>query len=234
MGGFMKVHYLQHVPFEGLGSMELWLNKAGVVISRTRLFEDDLLPDSSDLDFLIVLGGPMSVNDIDKYPWLVEEKRFIRNMILEGKPVLGICLGAQLIAHSMGGDVFPNRVKEIGWFPIRGVKPVEEGVFQFPESVEVFHWHGETFSLPEGAVLLAQSEGCKNQAFQIGKKVLGLQFHLETTPRSARALVENCRDELVSAEYIQTEDRILSESSDHFDLINGLMGDVLESLIYTE
>ena len=226
----MRAHYLQHVPFEGLGSIEPWLKNAGYEISSTRFFNSGVLPEIENIDLLVVMGGPMSVNDEPEYPWLVKEKEFIRSAIEAGKPVLGICLGAQLIANSMGSEVFPNTVKEIGWFPVEAVESKSTSVFQFPEETEVFHWHGDTFSLPRGAVQIAKSTGCENQAFQIGSKVIGLQFHLETTSVSAQAIVENCRDELVEGEYIQSEAEISSAPQERYSSINSLMGRVLEYL----
>lgn len=225
----MHAHYLQHVPFEGLGSIEDWLLRAGYLISSTQFHQADDLPVIDNIDLLIVMGGPMSVNDIDEYPWLTEEKRYIQEVILAGKPVLGICLGAQLIASSMGAEIFNNPEKEIGWFPVKAVKS-ENKTFQFPGEIEVFHWHGETFSLPSGAVRIAENECCKNQAFQLGDRVIGLQFHLETTPTSAQAIVANCKDELVDGQYIQTEVEILSTPDERYRSINSLMESVLEYL----
>lgn len=227
----MRAHYLQHVPFEGLGSIETWLQKAGYGITSTKLFESAELPFPDEIDFLVIMGGPMSVNDEDQYPWLVMEKQFVRTVIESGKPVLGICLGAQLIANAMGGKVFPNAVKEIGWFPVRSVSSNDDSTFAFPEYVEVFHWHGETFSLPHRAIRIAKSDGCENQAFQIGRSVIGLQFHLETTPESARELVANCRDELIPSRYVQNEEDILSKSLESYGAINQVMGDVLSYLL---
>jgi GMP synthase-like glutamine amidotransferase len=226
----MRAHYLQHVPFEGLGSIEAWLQDAGYKITSTLFYALEELPNVDDIDLLVIMGGPMSVNDKNDYPWLADEKKFIKNAIELGVPTLGICLGAQLIVSSMGGEVYPNSVKEIGWFPIQAVKSASDGVFEFPEEIEVFHWHGETFSLPLGAAIIAESEGCKNQAFQIGTNVIGLQFHLETTPNSAHAIVKNCRDELVEGEYIQSEEEILSAPQERYRSINSLMGNILEYL----
>lgn len=230
----MRAHYLQHVAFEGLGSIEPWLENAGYHISKTQFFDSHVLPDVDDIDLLIVMGGPMSVNDEAQFPWLVEEKHFIKQMIEAKKPVLGICLGAQLIASAMGAGVSANSDKEIGWFPVESVESDNACAFKFPKQVDVFHWHGETFALPEGAVLLAKSSGCKNQAFQLGSHVIGLQFHLETTPDSAKTIVEHCADELVFGKYIQSESEILSAPSERYTSINSLMASILDYLHATK
>lgn len=158
----MRAHYLQHVPFEGLGSIGPWLEATGYELTHTRFFESTDLPESKAIDLLVIMGGPMSVNDEERFPWLVQEKQFVREVIESGKPVLGICLGAQLIASAMGGKVFANPVKEIGWFPIHADNTADSAMFGFPLSETVFHWHGETFDLPPGAMRLAKSEGCEN------------------------------------------------------------------------
>ncbi len=227
----MRAHYLQHVEFEGLGSIQTWLKQAGYEITNTSFFKLDKLPDLKTIDFLIVMGGPMSVNDEDKFPWLVYEKKFIYEAVNSGKPVLGICLGAQLIANALGAHVYQNSVKEIGWFPIYGLPLNDKSIFSFPSKVEVFHWHGETFDLPAGAVLLAKSDACENQAFQLGKSVIGLQFHPETTPQALQEIVFNCRDELLSAPYIQTEEEILSITPAKYKSINHLVSNILSFLL---
>ena len=226
----MKAHYFQHVPFEGLGSIESWLQKNNFTSTSTKFFAEPTLPDPDQVDFLIIMGGPMSVNDQDEYPWLQNELNFIREFIQRDKPVLGICLGAQLIASAMGSKIFPNREKEIGWFPIQGLLQPRENTFSFPDSAPVFHWHGETFDLPEGATHLAQSKACKNQAFQIGNKVIGLQCHLETTPESARSIITHCREELVPGQYIQDEETILSANAEIYASLHQLMEKVLDFL----
>lgn len=223
----MRAHYLQHVPFEGLGSIESWLLSEGYEISCTKLFESATFPAVEEIDLLIAMGGPMSVNDEAELPWLAEEKAFVRSAVESGKSVLGICLGAQLIANALGASVYPNSAKEIGWFPIQPVPGMSPGLFQFPSSTEVFHWHGETFDLPPGATRIASSEVCENQAFQLGGAVIGLQFHLETTPESANNIVANCRDELIPSQYVQREEEILSASPEKYRSINRLMGDIL-------
>lgn len=226
----MHAHILQHVAFEGPGSIGPWLENAGYDIGTTRFHENALLPEPESVDLLVVMGGPMSVNDEAELPWLAAEKRFIGEVIRLGRPVLGVCLGAQLIACALGGRVFANREREIGWFPVEAVAHDGPALFRFPPSVEVFHWHGETFTLPAGAVRLARSAACDNQAFQFGKAVIGLQFHLETTPESARQIVEHCRDELKPAPHVQSEAEILAAENGRYAAINGLMAEVLAFL----
>ncbi len=224
----MRAHFLQHVPFEGLGSIERWLQSNEAEVTGTRFFADPDLPNPRDLDLLIVMGGPMSVNDEQSRPWLADEKRFVREVIAADKAVLGVCLGAQLIASAMGAPVYPAREKEIGWFPVSAV-PADscELCFVFPPEALVFHWHGETFDLPSGAVRLARSAACENQAFQLGRRVIGLQFHLETTPQSARDIVASCRAELLPARYVQLEEEILAAPETTYRAIHSLMGGVL-------
>jgi GMP synthase-like glutamine amidotransferase len=224
----MRAHVLQHVPFEGLGSIAPWLAAAGATITTTRFFRHERLPAPQDMDFLVILGGPMSVNDEAELPWLRTEKRFIRDAIARGTPVLGVCLGAQLIASSLGARVYANAQKEIGWFPITGAAAA--GCFHLPAQLVVFHWHGETFDLPPGATALASSPACSNQAFQLGRHVLALQFHLETTRHGARELVGHCRQELVPGPYVQAEADILGQLDSSYATINAVMEEVLSYL----
>lgn len=207
----MRVHWLQHVPFEGLGRIGDWFIERGVRPVGHRLFAGDPLPDPGAVDALVVMGGPMSVNDGNRLPWLDDERRFVAETLEAGRPVLGVCLGAQMIAAALGAPVYPAARREIGWFPIR--REGGSGTFGFTDGLPVFHWHGETFDLPPGAALLASSAACGHQAFQWGERVIGTQFHLETTPETARALVEHCADELEPPDaFVQTAERILEEA----------------------
>ena len=193
-------------------------------VSVTRLFEEPALPDPADVDLLVIMGGPMSINDEAGYPWLAAEKEFIRSAIEQDKAVVGICLGAQLITGAMGAAVYPNREKEIGWFPIAGeMADGAQESFSFPEELLVFHWHGETFDLPHGAVRLAAGAACRNQAFQLGSRVIGMQFHLETTPGAARDIVHLCRNELHPSRYVQSEAEILGAKDSNYAEINAWM-----------
>ena len=229
----MKVHVLQHVPFEGLGAIEPWLRARNAEVAYTRFFESEALPAVDDIDFVIAMGGPMSVNDEIELPWLAAEKRFVASVIHSGKSVLGVCLGAQLMAAALGSRVYPGPQKEIGWFDI--ASPPAEGqitgeTFRFPDRLKVFHWHGETFDVPTGAARLASSPVCANQAMQIGRRAIGLQFHLETTPETAAALIENCRNELVPGDYIQTELQMRSAPPEHYAAVNRVLNELLEYL----
>jgi len=226
----MRAHYFQHDPAEGLGSIEPWLQANGYQLTCTRFFAAEELPNPQDIDLLVIMGGPMSVNDEANHPWLVREKQFVRTAIKSGKSVLGICLGAQMIACELGARVFPNREKEIGWHSVHGLTPADDSTFSLPPSQTMFHWHGETFELPRGATRLARSEACENQAFQLGRRVIGLQFHPEMTPGLAAAIVAACSDELVPAKYVQTAEEILSASQEQYQAMHEVMDSALAYL----
>ncbi len=226
----MKACILQHVPFEDLGSIGPWLGGQGAELAYTRFFEKPMLPGIAGLDLVVALGGPMSVNDEAVLPWLVDEKRFLRDAIAAGVPVLGICLGAQLIASALGARVYPGRHREIGWFDIEGIDGPGDR-FRLPRRATVFHWHGETFELPPGAIHLARSRGCEYQAFQIGRRVIGLQFHLETTPDSAKSIISHCRDELIAGEFIQPEAELCAAPAARYEKVNRMMDEVLDYLL---
>ena len=211
--------------------MESFFKQRGHHLSSTRFYLGHSLPALSEFDWLIVMGGPMGVHDEVQFPWLKDEKNVIRESIEAGKIVLGICLGAQLIADALGARVFKNEYREIGWFPIEKKIGVNESKLAdvFPEACEVFHWHGDTFEIPAGARILASSQACPNQGFILDDRVVGLQFHLETTLESAAALIKNCRKELDGSKYVQSEDEMLSDPI-RFLRINGIMQALLNKL----
>lgn len=223
----MRVYVLQHVPFEELGNIQPWLTQQNAEVHYCRLYANDPLPDVNKTDLLIVLGGPMSVNDESHYPWLVAEKAFLAQAIAAEKPIVGICLGAQLIASCQGARIYSNYAKEIGWFDITAVAAYGD-VLSLPASMHVFHWHGETFELPANAVLLASSVACNNQIFQLGQRVIGLQCHLETTADNARSMVLHCADELTGGSFIQDADTILAANAAQYQQLSQLMTQVLE------
>ena len=164
----MRLHYLQHEPIETPGNILKWAQERGISVSSTLFYRDDRLPKLEDFDWLVIMGGSMSINDESRYRWLVPEKRFIESTINSGKKILGICLGAQLVANVLGAKVIKQMHKELGWFPVRltGEALNEPVCRNIPSEVAVFHWHGERFDLPTGAIHLAESNACINQAFQ--------------------------------------------------------------------
>lgn len=227
----MRVHSLHHVPFEGLAAIETYMRENGHALSATRLYAGDPLPAMDSFDWLVVMGGPMGIYDEDDYPWLTAEKRCIRKAIEAGKIVLGICLGAQLIADVLGARVFFSGHREIGWFEIKRAPEADATWLAavFPEQAEVFHWHGDTFDIPDGAVRLAGSVACRNQGFLYQDRVVALQFHLETTPDSAAALMENCANELDGTEFVQSATEILADP-ERFERLNSILFDLLKGL----
>lgn len=227
----MRVHHIRHVEFENLGSIENWLESQGHTVTCTRMYANDPLPQINQFDWLIVMGGPMSANDDATLPWMKPEKEFIRNVIDAGKPVLGVCLGSQLIAAALGARVYPNTQREIGWFPIQRSPDATQHPFGelLPSQIDVFHWHGDTFDLPNGAVRLASSAACLNQAYAYSNNVLALQFHLEMTPVLAQNLTVHCCDELGPAPYVQTPEDLLANAS-RYERTNQLMATFLQAL----
>jgi GMP synthase-like glutamine amidotransferase len=228
---FMRVHYLQHVKYENLANMETWLKKRGHQLTKTLLYKNQGLPDLKLFDWLIIMGGPMNIYEHDKYPWLVMEKQFIKKSVEAGKLVLGMCLGAQLLSDSLGGKVTKNKYKEIGFFPATLTKQGKNSaIFKgLPDEFTVMHWHGDTFSIPKGAVRLVLSKGCKNQAFSYKERAFGLQFHFEYSPRHISPFFKDPQNALQPGKYVQSADIILKNKKG-YDGIKGIMRAVLENL----
>ncbi|MBN2754551.1 MAG: type 1 glutamine amidotransferase [Candidatus Goldbacteria bacterium] len=220
----MNIHIIMHVPFEGPGTIEPWAKARDHNLTYTRVYENEKFPDMDAFDMLIIMGGPMSVNDIDKYAWLSGEKGFISMAVSSCKKVLGICLGAQILAECLGGKVYPNREKEIGWHNTylteagRNMK-IFEGI---PHEFSAFHWHGETFEVPAGCERIAYSDACENQGFVFGNEIAAFQFHLECTEESVKGLYSMCEDEIVPGKYVRTFDTVM-EKKNRFAFINEQM-----------
>ncbi|MBN2023455.1 MAG: type 1 glutamine amidotransferase [Pirellulales bacterium] len=228
----MHLHFFQHVPFEDLANVAVWAGGRGHAIAGTRLFDGEAPPAVDALDVLVVLGGPMNVDQHDEHPWLVEEKRFIAQAIERGKVVLGICLGAQLVARALGAEIRANPFKEIGWFPV-ALTPAGRASRVFaslPDEFVAFHWHGDTFDLPAGAARLAGSQACANQAFLYGDRVLAIQFHLEYSEASIAAMVGNGAEEFVPGPFIQSPREMVGREDYLARTRAGLM-DVLDRLV---
>lgn len=219
----METYILQHVAFEGPGKILEILKERGHRIHIIRLYEGDALPDVAEVDFAVLMGGPMSVLDESEYPYFVDEKEFCRKLTYLGRPMLGICLGAQMIANAHGAAIKKNEEKEIGWHPITHLNSGEVQT--------VFHWHGETFDLPEGATLLASSAACKNQAFKLGNSY-GLQYHIETTPESMESIIQNCGAELVeTGMFIQDVRDIRSKAARHMHAANRSLEHLIDQIL---
>jgi GMP synthase-like glutamine amidotransferase len=228
----VRVHYLQHESFEGLGGLEPWFLQRGADLTATLLYDGESLPRVGEFDWLVVMGGPMSANDEAGHPWLVGEKRLIADAIAAGRTVVGVCLGAQLVAAALGARVYRAAEREIGWFPVErtpeaATHPVGAAL---PPRFLAFQWHGDTFDLPPGAVPLARSAACERQAFAYGNTTLAVQFHPEMRPEGARELVAACPAELRPARYVQSPDEILRDPG-RFDAANALMVELLERLL---
>lgn len=194
----LRIHACLHAPFENLGSLEPWIRARGHELAFTRLYQGDALPPGDSFDWLIVMGGPMGVHDEAAFPWLKGEKEFLREAVDGGRAVLGICLGAQLLAHVLGARVARNREMEIGWYPIR-IEAEARASWPgraFPPVFTAFHWHGDAFEVPPGALALGRSEACTAQGFLHGDRVLGLQFHPEVNRTVLEDLIGNLGAEL--------------------------------------
>ena len=209
----MNVHSLEHAPNEGAGRIADWAAARGHSFAVTRLDFGEKLPQVDEFDLLVIMGGGMNIYQHRDYPWLVDEKRLIARAAARDKAMLGVCLGAQLIADVLGGKVVQNPCKEIGWFPVRFIDR-EPPFDRFPDQCTVFHWHGDTFELPSRARRVAESEGCANQAFVFGNRIAGLQFHIEVTPAAALSFCEGADAELQPATYVQTRDQVASGAPD--------------------
>jgi GMP synthase-like glutamine amidotransferase len=223
----MRIQVLQHVPFEGPAGIADWAQRHGHPLVIAHLYRGDPLPALDAFDRLVVMGGPMGIYDERGHPWLVSEKAFLAQAIRAGKSIVGVCLGAQLLADVLGAPVVRNAHKEIGWLPIELTAQAQaDPVFgPLAPGLTVYHWHGDTFPLPPGATHLARSAGCEQQAFLYQGRVLGLQFHLETTPESLAALVANCAGEIVPGPYVQDAVTMLAaDPTDYARIKTALFG----------
>jgi GMP synthase-like glutamine amidotransferase len=211
----MRIHYLQHDPYEAPGIILPWAAERGHSLSKTFTRGDGgpaVFPGQQSFDWLIILGGSVSAYEEEAFPWLRAEKDFIRETVAAGKTVLGICLGAQLLADSLGGAVTKNPHKEIGWFPLSFYSEFRaHPLFDFlPENPLSFQWHADTFSvLPPGAVPLAESEACKHQGFIYRDRVFAFQFHWECTQQNLEDFVAMSGDELAPGPFVQSPAEIL-------------------------
>ena len=228
----MRIHCIKHVPFEGPGAIAEWAEEQGHELIYYKAYLDQQYPDIEECEFVVVMGGPMNVYEYEKYPWLKQERAFLKAAVEAGCKILGICLGAQLLADVLGAKVTRGEHAEVGFFPVEKTSGAEETELfrSFPEVFMVLHWHGDTFSIPDGALRVAQSLNCPNQAFVYRDRVVGVQFHLESTEESLRALMDNCPEDLaIDSPCVQAESEIL----DRLELLtpmHGLMFGLLDRM----
>ncbi len=207
----IRIHVLQHVAIEGPAVLTEWFEQNNCPVSYTRFYEPKAqLPELDTFDRLVIMGGPMSVGDEADYPWLKEEKQFIRAAVEAGKTVVGICLGSQLLAASLGQAVYPGKQAEIGWFPIYKTEAGKQAALlqDLPDETLVFHWHGDTFDVPSQAERLFYSDVTPNQSFVIGNKVLALQCHFEVNEDAVEGMLAEFSHHLVEADFVQSAPKI--------------------------
>jgi GMP synthase-like glutamine amidotransferase len=208
----VQIHVIKHTAFEGPGSIATWAKERGYRMETTEVAQGQALPSPRDFDALVLMGGPMSVNDEEKHPWLRPEKALVRETLGLGRKVLGVCLGAQMIASALGAKVRTNTLEEIGWFPIEATAAGQKHPFfkRMPPVLMAFHWHGETFDLPSGAVHLARSAACEHQAYALGTQALALQCHMEVDAASLRDMTHGLTDELKPGRPFVQNETVLS------------------------
>ena len=228
----LRLQCLQQAPFEGPAAIADWAQRRGHGFEVRRLYVRDALPAQEDFDGLVILGGPMGVGEEDRHPWLIQEKAFLRQTLAAGKWVLGVCLGAQLIAEALGARVYTGRHREIGWFPITFTEAARASRFGalLPERLPVFHWHGDTFDQPPGAWPLASSEAYPNQGFVFADRILGLQCHLEVTPDSIRDLIAHGGEDLAAGPFVQSAEALLAAEPAVFESMRGVLYGFLDRL----
>ena len=179
----LRIHVLQHTDSSVPGSVLDWLKTKGHASTVVRIHKGDALPSVDETDWLIVMGGSMNVDDTEKYPWLLEEKKLLKEAIAAKKTCFGICLGGQLLAQALGAEVKKHEHWELGWHTVH--------FGSGPESrLMVFQWHEDTLDIPDGALRLAKSGMCLNQAFRFRKNAYGLQFHIEVTPMIIKSWIK--------------------------------------------
>ncbi len=182
----MRINVLQHTPNEGPGSIQAWSHKNGHTMFVYHPYQFHVMPSVDETDMLVILGGPMSVND--NLPWLNEERDLIKQLIERNVPIFGACLGAQQIAKALGSKVFQGSVKEVGWAPVYRQSEIIPGI---PDKLMALHWHQEVFDIPKEAQLLFSSDHVKNQGFVINHRIVGLQFHFEPEADNVAEMVVN-------------------------------------------
>lgn len=228
----MHLHCFQHNHFEDLGYIGDWAKSNKITTSVTRFDLKPELPSLKNIDWLVIMGGAMGVNDSDQYPWIPKEIEFIRDAIHSGKIVIGICLGSQMIANALGARVYKNSEPEIGFWPITfSQEAQQDNVFRhFPARLDVMHFHFDTFTLPEGAVIMAKSSVTPVQAFRYGMNVFALQFHSELTESNLPDFISELKPEIIAGSQVQNPDEMLKKIN-YCSFNNEIFSKVLDEIL---
>lgn len=230
----MRFHCLIHSDLGGDIHLPHWAASRGHDWTLVPVHRSAPPPEPQAQNALAILGGPMSVWEEGRHPWLKAEKRLIEDFLRAGQPVLGICLGAQLLAEVLGARVYPGAQREIGWLPVRRVPEAAAHALgaQLPEHFHTFLWHGDTFDLPSGAAHLARSEAVPHQAFACGS-ALALQFHLEARTDWVRRLVERDAAQMTPERHVQSAETVLTRSNRFYPENNALLDRLLDRWLET-
>jgi len=226
----VRIHALFHSRLEPLGAIQEWIRKHQFTLTSSHSWQGEPIPHTNDYDMLIVLGGPQTPKQLHQYPFLQKEIDMISQAAREDKIILGICLGAQLIAEAFGAKTVESPHKEFGTFPIELTEAgLQDPIFKdLPKSFDVMHWHSDMPSLPEDAVLLATSAGCPHQVIRFADRVYGFQTHMEFTYAIMQVLLRACHNDLIPGEFTQTPDEMIEAN---FEEINQKVFHCLDRLI---
>ncbi len=209
----MKIHCLIHEPFEDSAAIGTWAQQSHYPLTNTLLYKNDTLPSLDSFDWLVVMGGTMNIYQYQEHPWLKIEKQYIKQALQAGKTIIGVCLGAQLIADVLGAPTTQNKNREIGWFPVTFTPQLRQlpQFKHFPEKMEVFHWHGDTFQMPADAIPFGSSQATANQGFVYNSRVFGFQFHMEYSVEAIEMMLTHCAAEMTPGPHVQTPAQIRTD-----------------------
>ncbi len=210
----MRLHSFQHIPFEDPAGIARWAAMQKIPMTHTHWYKGESPPPMDSFDALIIMGGPMNIYEDHLHPWLAEERKFINQAVASGKKAIGVCLGAQFLADALGGRVTQNAQKELGWFPVEFTPEFQKvsWLAPVPQELTVCHWHGDTFSLPQEAILMGSSKACVHQGFVWRKQVLGFQFHIELSAGDLARIPEDFISEFPAGPWVQPVRQIISDA----------------------
>lgn len=225
----MKMLIVTHASFEKPGSIQSWAERNNHKITEVKPYKGESIPDVTDFDFVVVMGGPQSPLEIDKAPYLKNEIRMLSEALQQNKRIIGVCLGAQLIGEALGAKTERSPFREIGCYPLEILPEAKDDpIFgKLDQKVNVMHWHSDMPGMAAGAVLLAKSDGCPRQIYRYGDRVYGFQCHFELTKELVAEMTVHCPNDLATGKYIMTKDELMNVD---YAAINAKMDMVLDCL----